>query len=621
MYNTGREVVLTVKFIQGSIRNKLIVFLLIAIILPMIISIFISYMYTRESLKREFIRENLNTVYQGKSSIQEYLENINQVSLKVYKEIQEPDSLYQVLSGKSRNYLMDREISENIHSISKENNDIVQVYLHSNSNQQSYLIIDGFPKRTNESNPPLKQIDFPKNKVDPYIESTHIAHNYGMNDFPYAPKDKVITIHRAIYKVPLKEYLGYISIDINLDSIRTMSDLLYSENSEDVHLIDNSGKVIYSSQENIIGSKLTDDWAKLLQNKQTSSGYFESNNEDFSGITIYETVRHFEQEWVLAKRIPNQVLYRNANQLVLINALVVTVSLIIVILATLYISLKLTSPIKELISSIKKIKLKNMKLDINMKNTDEIGILAQTIKNMVGTIDNLIMKEYRLEIANKDNQLKALQAQINPHFIYNILQSIGALALQNNVPKIYDLTSSLGKMMRYTMNTSDPIVELSKEVDEVKTYLELQKQRFKQKLIYNISITDDIKNLSIPKMILQPLVENYFKHGFEHIEKPGEITINIKIIHPQLLLITVEDNGKGIAPDRLLFVQQKLNEEKTNATRIDQSIGLSNVLSRIQLYFNQHAQIEIANREPNGVKVTLQIPLRKENKYESTNCG
>ncbi|WP_205536687.1 cache domain-containing sensor histidine kinase [Bacillus sp. Y1] len=609
------------KFIQGSIRNKLIVFLLIAIILPMIISIFISYMYTRESLKREFIRENLNTVYQGKSSIQEYLENINQVSLKVYKEIQEPDSLYQVLSGKSRNYLMDREISENIHSISKENNDIVQVYLHSNSNQQSYLIIDGFPKRTNESNPPLKQKDFPKNKVDPYIESTHIAHNYGMNDFPYAPKDKVITIHRAIYKVPLKEYLGYISIDINLDSIRTMSDLLYSENSEDIYLIDNSGKVIYSSQENIIGSKLTDDWAKLLQNKQTSSGYFESNNENFSGITIYETVRHFEQEWVLAKRIPNQVLYRNANQLVLINALVVTVSLIIVILATLYISLKLTSPIKELISSIKKIKLKNMKLDINTKSTDEIGILAQTIKNMVGTIDNLIMKEYRLEIANKDNQLKALQAQINPHFIYNILQSIGALALQNNVPKIYDLTSSLGKMMRYTMNTSDPIVELSKEVDEVKTYLELQKQRFKQKLIYNISIADDIKNLSIPKMILQPLVENYFKHGFEQIEKPGEISINIKRIHPQLLQITVEDNGKGIAPDRLRFVQQKLNEEKTNATRIDQSIGLSNVLSRIQLYFNQHAKIEIANREPNGVKVTLQIPLRKENKYESTNCG
>lgn len=281
-------------------------------------------------------------------------------------------------------------------------------------------------------------------------------------------------------------------------------------------------------------------------------------------------------------------------------------------MATLYISLKLTSPIKELIRSIKKIKLKNMKLDINTKSTDEIGILAQTIKNMVGTIDSLIMKEYRLEIANKDNQLKALQAQINPHFIYNILQSIGALALQNNVPKIYDLTTSLGKMMRYTMNTSEPIVELSKEVDEVKTYLELQKQRFKQKLIYNISIADDIKNLSIPKMILQPLVENYFKHGFEHIEKPGEIWIDINKIHPKLLMITVEDNGKGIAPDRLLFVQQKLNEEKTNAISIDQSIGLSNVLSRIQLYFNEHAKMEIANREPNGVKITLQIPLRKE---------
>lgn len=599
------------KFIQGSIRNKLIVFLLLAILLPMIISIFISYMYTRESLKNEFIRENSHTIYQGKRNIEEYLEQINNISLIVYNDIQDPASLYQIVSNNKKSYLMEREISQNLHSITKESNDIVQVYLYSKYYQRSYLMIDGFFKRTNEAKPKLQQSDFPNNKIDPYIESTHTAHNYGMNDFPFAPKNKVITIHRPIYKIPLKENLGYISIDFNLDSIQSMSDLLYSKYSEDFYLIDQNYKVLYSSQDNLIGTKLTDEWAEMLNKKQKLSGYFESSNGDFRGITIYETVEHFGQKWILAKRIPNQVLYKNANQLVFINVLVISVSLIIVIIATLFISLKLTSPIKELIQSIKEMKVKNMQVDINTKSTDEIGILAQTIKHMVETIDNLIMREYRLEIANKDNQLKALQAQINPHFIFNTLQSIGSLALQSNVPRIYDLTSSLGKMMRYNMNTNEFIVEVSKEIDQIQAYLELQKQRFKQNLIFYIHVEDEVKTLLIPKMILQPLVENYFKHGFEQNTRPGKIWINIRKVDPQFLLISVEDNGKGMEPDRLEFVQQKLSGTR-NGAQIDQSIGLSNVLSRIQLYFDEQAQIKITNRDPLGLKITLHIPLRKE---------
>ncbi|MFS0634937.1 histidine kinase [Mesobacillus foraminis] len=600
------------KFIQGSISNKLIVFLLIAIILPMVISIFISYMYTRESLKKDFIRENLNTVHQGKSSMQDYLEQINHISLSIYRDIQEPDSLYQLISAKSRTYLMEKEVFKNLNSISKESKDILQVYLHSHRSQQSYLTIDGFPKRNQEPNPEMQLKDFPDNKVAPFIESTHIAQNYGMVDFPYAPKDKVITIHRPIYKVPLKEYLGYLSIDIKLDSIKAISGLLYSKNSEDIYLIDQQNKVIYSSQEGVIGSKFNGDWVDRLRSKKKSTGSFESDTQQFKGLTIYDTVNYQGQKWVLAKRIPNEVLYKDVNQLVLINSLVILVSLIIVIIATLYISLKLTSPIKDLINSIKNIKLKDLKLDINTKSTDEIGILAQTIKNMVGTIDNLIMKEYRLELANKDNQLKALQAQINPHFIYNTLQSIGAIALQNNVPKIYDLTSSLGKMMRYNMNTSQSIVELSKEVDQIRAYLELQQQRFKQKLVYKIEIDEKAETLSIPKMILQPLVENYFKHGFEQNERPGEMWISITRPNTNLLLIMVEDNGKGMDTERLRFVQQKLKDSATYGTTPDQSIGLSNVISRIKLYFHEQAQIEIANRDPHGLKITLRIPLRKE---------
>jgi len=160
------------------------------------------------------------------------------------------------------------------------------------------------------------------------------------------------------------------------------------------------------------------------------------------------------------------------------------------------------------------------------------------------------------------------------------------------------------------MNTSEPFVPLSKEIDHIKAYLELQKQRFKQNLSYHIYLDDEIKDLPIPKMILQPLVENYFKHGFKQDIHPGKIWIDIEKKNSKLITITVEDNGVGMDSDKLQSVQHMLNEPQSVGK--SESIGLFNVLSRIQLYFHEQAQIEISNRNPNGFKIVLWIPLRKE---------
>ncbi|GGF96210.1 cache domain-containing sensor histidine kinase [Paenibacillus abyssi] len=603
------------KLLTSSLRNKLILFLVIAIVLPMVTSIGISYFYTRESMKNEFIRENSNTVYQGKINLSEYLEQMNQISLSAYNNLQEKNSLYNIVADGRGDYQTEKQLYNALNSIASANKDILQVYLHRKKTNDSFLIIDGFFKRAEGIDILGGRFPLPDNRYDPYFEFAHTAHNYGMNDFPYAPSDTVFTLHRPIYRAPLKEWIGTLSIDFKLNALANLSDLLYIKGSEEIYMMDMNGMVIYSSEEELIGTTLEDSWTLHLKSMTSPSGHFDWSSQTFKGTTIYETIGMFNTKWLLAKRIPNDVMYRNAEQFVRINALVIALSLVVIVAAAVYISFKLTLPIKQLIASVKKIKLRNLKLDIDSKSTDEIGLLADTIQNMVGTIDSLITKEYRLEIANKDNQLKALQAQINPHFIYNTLQSIGSIALQNNVLRIYDLTSSLGKMMRYNMNTNETIVPLSKEIEHITAYLELQKQRFKQQLTSHMTIDERAKDIQIPKMILQPIIENYFKHGFDQQIGVGEIWIHIEQIDASMLRINVQDNGKGVETSRLQQLQQQLLEGNEQPSH-QESIGLFNVLSRLKLYFHPEATIGIANREPNGFSVTLWIPLQEERQPE-----
>lgn len=153
--------------------------------------------------------------------------------------------------------------------------------------------------------------------------------------------------------------------------------------------------------------------------------------------------------------------------------------MLIVIGGTIYISIRFTAPIKQLIRYITRIQagqvqLGQMQQDIELTRTDEMGILANRFHGLMQDLNQMVMREYRLELANKSNQLMALQAQINPHFLNNALQSIGTLALQHDAPKVYALIASLAKMMHYSMNTNESVVPLGKELDHIKAYLELQ---------------------------------------------------------------------------------------------------------------------------------------------------
>jgi len=279
------------------------------------------------------------------------------------------------------------------------------------------------------------------------------------------------------------------------------------------------------------------------------------------------------------------------------------------------ITFRLTAPIKKLIRNMNQIQSGNLQVNVNadVNRKDEFGILARRFQLAMDTINEMIIREYELELARKTNELNVLQVQTNPHFINNALQSIGTLSLQKQQPEIYHLIFSLGKMMRYSMNTGDPIVTLAKELDYVKAYVALQRQRFGEQLRYVVDVDEELLELPIPKMIVQPLVENYFKHGFDANADDAEIFISgTKPPGPRpRLRLEVGDNGKGMAPADLKALQERLTQSKGAWGTGESGIGLSNILSRLKLYYDESANLEVKAGKNGGLSVVLWIPIEE----------
>jgi len=240
-------------------------------------------------------------------------------------------------------------------------------------------------------------------------------------------------------------------------------------------------------------------------------------------------------------------------------------------------------------------------------------------------INQLIMREYRLELASKSNQLKALQAQINPHFMNNALQSIGTLALQHGDRQVYTLISSLGKMMRYHMRADNTSVPLSAELDYVQSYLALQRQRFDEHLEYRIEADEKAGAVQVPRMVLQLIVENIFKHGIQPAVKPGEIAVVCRMAEPSVLEIRVADNGAGMEEGARARLQAILDrpENAFEPVSVDGGIGLVNILSRLRLFYSDEVRMKLENRAPHGFETIITIPLgdKGERSDESTDRG
>ncbi|MCZ8514714.1 sensor histidine kinase [Paenibacillus filicis] len=232
---------------------------------------------------------------------------------------------------------------------------------------------------------------------------------------------------------------------------------------------------------------------------------------------------------------------------------------------------------------------------------DEVGQLQRTFRMMVRQINELITENYAKQLTIKETQFKALQAQINPHFLYNTLESINWLAKTNGQQQISRIVEALGFLLRSSVSMKNTLICVREELDIVTNYITIQKYRFEERLDFRMEVPEEAGRLTLPKLTLQPLLENSIHYALEAMVEPCQIRITAQREEGKLR-ITVEDNGPGM--DELLLAQVRSGEAPTRGN----GIGLKNIDERIKLAFGDAYGIELDSAPGEGTRVSVLIP-------------
>lgn len=411
-------------------------------------------------------------------------------------------------------------------------------------------------------------------------------------------KHPKIVMCRTIIDTNTYKESGFMFICINISTLE--HNYLSNLSSKDrvISLLDNDN--------NIVASNNSDNITEIQEFLPNITGYEGQQSVSINNKKILLTYSTIEEtSWKVAYIVSFNDVLTDIRQIIPITLLVTICCLVISMIIALLISYILTSPIKKLLFSMKRVKMGNFKEKVNLKYMDEIGLLGLEYNDMIDNINNLIDKVYKLQISEKEAELKALQAQINPHFLYNTLDSIYWKAQKSKEKDISEMIYALSKLFRLTLNRGNEFTEVQNEKDFIENYLILQKKRFQNKLKYKIEINDNVLRYKIPKLILQPFVENSIIHGTEEDTDKSMLDIYGYLEEDKIKFI-IQDNGGGIEESILRsLLDNKLGQKNSIQHN---GYAIKNVKERLSLYYDGNYLLNITSGINKGTRVEIVIP-------------
>ena len=272
---------------------------------------------------------------------------------------------------------------------------------------------------------------------------------------------------------------------------------------------------------------------------------------------------------------------------------------------------RITQPIQTLYKHVNRIKRGDFSERVEIKRADEIGLIASNFNAMQEELRNLIENKYVNQIKLRDVELAMLYSQINPHFLYNTLDIIRAMADYHRAPQIGEIAHALADMFRYNTRNRDEIVTLQEELDQIEAYMKIQSIRFDDKIAYEADVDESLYNYPVLKMTLQPLVENAVFHGLERKRGKGTIRVAAKKEEGRFVL-AVSDDGVGMSEQRLGDLRTKLRmslHSEESSSVAEGGIGVRNVYARYAIQFGERLGFEVESRKGAGTRITLSLPF------------
>lgn len=517
--------------------------------------------------------------------IEEELSRVEEISYNIAVDPHIQQNLLSLQSnvGSYDFYRMEQEIGDELENYVDPENYIQSIYLYDSSGREYFA---------GDSSSPITNADkeLALGEADQYEGKIHWMELEGYNGHLLS-----IRLIRSYENLNF-ENIGKLLVRVNLDKIVSELPKPGGEIAGNI-VITKGEEVLYS--EKGVGNFTSNHFMA-----DTEQGY---SIERINGKRTF--VNHITtdyKDWTYWSIIPFNAMFSKITAAK--YTLVLFFLLMFIVLVTLGFKFlrKITDPIQELASTMLEVREGNFH-SVNLLNPraaangKEVGILYHNFISMIHRIDELIQENISKQLLIKETEFKALQAQINPHFLYNTLESVNWLAKTNDQEQISKMVEALGHLMRYSISFNQDIITLEEELGIVDSYLTIQKYRFEDRIEVQMDVPSNFSNYKIPKLILQPLLENTFKHAVEPSVQLSVIRLRV-YQEEDKLHIRIEDNGPGIDP--LILQKVKSGQVTPKGT----GIGLNNIDDRIKLFAGELYGLTIENLMDQGTAITVVLP-------------
>lgn len=588
-------------FENQTLMIKLCVFSSVLVILPVLSVGFITYTYSSYELEEEFKQSSQKIIEQVELHVEYYLQDFEIASLKIINSPEMGSLLRLETNGNEYDPILKEQAYKVLKNSEYSRSDISNITV----SLDNGIIIDSLRERN-------------------YYPAQNIKEEYWYSSVPQNGmvllvsrtlklKDKelpVISLVRRLYNPHTLKPIGMLIIDINFKRIEEISKKVTFDKNGYFFILDSSGHYVYHPNYKKLGNKVEFKQLTNLDNEKSGSVLIDNNRKEFVSYSFSPNVG-----WSFFTAAPYEDLRVGIEQIRTAIIWTIFISLVFAYLVGFYsISKSIVRPIHRLRSFMKEVEIGHLNGKVKVESNDEIGQLTAGFNKTVERLSHLLeevyvskLKEAEMSLNKTETELKMLQSQINPHFLYNSLETIRGMALEEGRENIANMSSSLGKLLRYNLRNSIPTVSLREELKFCEMYLQIQMIRFEDRFDYLFDIPDYLMHFEVVKFSLQPIVENCFMHSIGENSKKIKITITAQLLSESEFVIRITDTGIGIQEDVLKGLTEKLSENSTSLG--GQHIGIMNVHQRIRYLFGLEYGITITSTRGLKTEVSIHLPI------------
>lgn len=405
---------------------------------------------------------------------------------------------------------------------------------------------------------------------------------------------------------------AYPSVSVSLDSkplyilvVKLSSDNI-REQMLSFNMNEKGGVVLSNSDQNyqsVVGNDIGLDM-QIFEKNMDDKTFRGSDGQKYILVNNYSDYLNMDLSSYVSERLIYSDLYHYRNLFLLFTGVAIVMVIAYLVSANMFVN----RPIKLLVKSLVKVEQGELDVRIQHNSNDEFGYLYSAFNRMLDSLDEMIELNYRQKMLTQDAELRQLQSQINPHFLYNSFFILYRMAKDEDYENITEFLTYLSEYYRYITRNALNEVPLTDEVNHAQKYAQIQFMRFRKRLSIDFEdLPQQYNNLMVPRLILQPILENAFNHGLKDVASGGLLKVSFEE-EAGTLVIKVEDNGEGVGEEELLQLQQRIKQTGD----MEETTGLVNINKRLQLKFGKEYGLRLVQPETGGMCTELILPLNKD---------